>query len=120
MVKPTKARLTQYDLSLHRHRESRMSDLAAKQGIVIQLRIQRPGELGLNQHRPVALGNVRVAEVVQGICTLNPARELPAYHCLWDGLRGRAGLLAGLFGHVAPPRALRVEASGPAIRTQQR
>lgn len=120
MVKPTKARLTQYDLSLHRHRESRVHDLAAKQGVVVQLWIQRPGKLGLNQHRPITLGNVCVAEEVQGVCTLNPARELPADHCLWDGLCGRAGLLAGLSGHVAPPGALRVEASGLAIRTQQR
>lgn len=97
-----------------------MRDLAAEKGVVIQLRIQSPGEFGLNQHRPVALGDLRVAEVVQGVSALNPAWELSADHCLWDGLCGWAGLLAGLSGHVAPPRALRVQASGPAIRTQQR
>lgn len=97
-----------------------MRDLAAKQGVVVQLWIQSPGELGLNQHRPVALGDLRVAEVVQGVSALNPAWELSADHCFWDGLCGRAGLLAGLSGHVAPPRALCVETAGPAIRTQQR
>lgn len=97
-----------------------MRDLAAKQGVVVQLRIQGPRKLGLDHHRPVALRDVRVAVVVQGVCALNPAWELPAHHRLRDGLCGRAGLVTRLPGHVAPTGALRIETSGPAVRTQQR
>lgn len=71
-----------------------MLDFAAEQGIVIQLRVEGPGESGLHHHRAITLWDVSVAEVVERVCAVHPAGEFPAYHCLWDDLCGRAGFVS--------------------------
>ena len=84
--------LTQGDLCLHGHGQRRVLDLAAEQGVVVQLGVEGPGEPGLHHHRAVALRDVSVAEVVERVRAVHPAGELPAHHRLRDDLRGRAGL----------------------------
>lgn len=89
--------LTQSDLCLHRHRQRWVLDFAAEQGVVIQLRVESPGESGLHHHRAVTLGEVSVAEVVERVRAVHPAGELPAHHSLWNDLccgARLAGLLA--------------------------
>lgn len=70
-----------------------MLDFTAEKGIIVQLRVEGPGEPGLHHHRSVALGEVSVAEVVEGVCAVHPAGELPTHHSLWNDLCGRAGLM---------------------------
>lgn len=96
-----------------------MLDLAAEQGIVIQLRVEGPGEPGLHHHRAVALGEVTVAEVVERVCAVHPAGELPAHHSLWDDLCGGAGLVGLLATSVDAVGALCVEPRRPPLGVQQ-
>lgn len=102
-----------------------MLDLTAEHGIIVQLGVKGPGESGLHQHRAITLGDVGVAEVVEWVSALDPARELPAHNCLWNDLRGRAGLLLLLptLGVLARGptmlRALGEHAGWPALGVQQ-
>jgi len=95
-------------------------DLAAEQGIVVQLRVEGPGESGLHHHRAVALGDVGVAEVVEGVRAVHPAGELAAHHRLRDDLRGGAGLV-GLLALGADPLvgALGVQPGHPALGVEE-
>lgn len=112
-------RLTQSDLCLHGHRQRRVLDFAAEQGVVIQLGVEGPGEAGLHHHGAVALGEVSVAEVVEGVCAVHPAGELSAHHSLWDDLRGGAGLLGLLALGVDPAGSLGVQPCRATLGVQE-
>lgn len=92
-----------------------MLNFTAEQGIIIQLRVEGPGESGLYHHRAVALGDVSVAKVVQRVRGVHPAGELPAHHCLWDDLRCRTRLVGLLALSVKALGALCVQASRSAL-----
>lgn len=96
-----------------------MLDFAAEKGVVVQLGVEGPGEPGLNHHGAVALGEVSVAEVVEGVGAVHPAGELPAHDGLWDDLRGRAGFVGLLALRVDPPGAVGVESSRASVGVQE-
>lgn len=97
-----------------------MLNFTAEQGIIIQLRVEGPGESGLHHHRAVALGDVRVAKVVQRVRGVYPAGELPAHHRLWDDLRCGTRLVGLLALRVETLRALRVQAGRSALGIEER
>lgn len=84
--------LTERDLGLHGHGQSRVVDLAAEQGFVIQLGVEAPGQHGSGLHGAVASHLLPVLEVVERVAALDPAGKLPAHHRLWDALCGRLQL----------------------------
>lgn len=96
-----------------------MLDLAAEQGIIIQLRVEGPGKSGLHHHRTVALRDVIVAEVIERIRAVHPAGELAAHHCLWDDLCRRAGLGGLLALSVDTLGALCVQTGCPPLGVQE-
>lgn len=96
-----------------------MLDLAAEQRVVVQLRVEGPGEARLHHHGAVALRDVGVAEVVEGVRAVHPAGELPAHHRLGDDLRRRAGLVGLLPLGVDALRAVRVLAGRPPFGVQE-
>lgn len=111
--------LTQSDLCLHGHRQCRVLDFTAEQSVIIQLRVEGPGEPGLHHHRAVALRNVSVAKVVERVRAVYPAGEFPAHHRLWDDLCGRTGFVGLLALSVDALRALRVQTRRPALGVQE-
>lgn len=96
-----------------------MLDFAAEQGVVIQLRVEGPGESGLHHNGAVTLGDVGVAEVVERVCAVHPAGELPAHHRLWDDLCRRAGLVGLLALGVDTLGALCVQTGHPPFGVQK-
>lgn len=111
--------LTESDLCLHGHGQRRVLDLAAEQGVIIQLRVEGPGESGLHHHRAVALREVSVAEVVERVRAVHPAGEFSAHHSLWDDLCRRAGLVGLLALSVHAVGAVCVQPSRPAFGVQE-
>lgn len=111
--------LTESDLCLHGHRQRRVLDFAAEQSIVIQLRVECPGESSLHHHRAIALGDVSVAKVVERVCAVHPAGKLPANHGFWDHLCGRAGLGGLLAVSVDALRVLRVQVGRATLGVQE-
>lgn len=96
-----------------------MLDFAAEKGVVVQLGVEGPGESGLHHHGPVALGEVTVAEVVEGVGAVHPAGELPTHDGLRDDLRRRAGLVGLLALSVDAPGAVGVESSRAPVGVQE-
>lgn len=96
-----------------------MLDFAAEKGVVVQLGVEGPGEPGLHHHGPVALGEVSVAEVVEGVGAVHPAGELPTHDSLWDDLRRRAGFMGLLALSVDTLGAIGVESGCASVGVQQ-
>lgn len=93
--------LTQSDLSLHWHGQSWMADLTAEQRLVVQLRVETPGQHGSHLDGPVTRRLLLQLEVVERVAVLDPAWKLPAHHRLRDRLSG--GLWAGLWTLLLSP-----------------
>lgn len=110
--------LTQRDLGLHGHRQRWVLDLTAEEGLVVDLRVERPGEAGAHLHGAVAARGVAVAQEVDGLSAVDPAGELAAHHRLWDVLGGRLEEDAGIRGQAAVG-TFRVGTPTPVLSVQQ-
>lgn len=95
-----------------------MLDLAAEEGLVVDLRVERPGEQGAHLHGAIAAGVVAVAQEVDGLGAVDPAGELAAHHRLRDVLSGRLEEDAGIRGQ-AVRGVLRGGTPAPVLIVQQ-
>lgn len=110
--------LTQRDLCLHGHRQRWVLDLTAEEGLVVDLRVERPGEQGADFHGAVTARGVAVTQEVDRLGAVDPAGELAAHHRLWDVLGGRLEENAGVRGQ-AVGGTLRVGTPTPVLSVQQ-
>lgn len=65
-----------------------MLHLTAEERLIVDLRVEGPGEGGPRLHRAITDGHVCVAEIVNGLRHMYPAWELPAHHSFRDGFSG--------------------------------
>lgn len=78
-----------------------MFDLTAEEGLIVDLRVEGPGEQGPHLHRAIAAWGAAVAQKVDGFCAVYPTGELAAHYCLWDVFRGGLHEKAGVLGESA-------------------
>ena len=95
-----------------------MLDLAAEEGLVVGVWVERPGEQGAHLHRAVAARAVAVPQEVDGLGAVHPVGELAAHHRLGDVLSGRPDDAAGVRGQAAGG-ALRGGTPAPVLSVQQ-
>lgn len=110
--------LTQRDLRLHGHGQRWVLDLTAEEGLIVDLRVEGPGEQGPHLHRAIAAWGAAVAQEVDRLGAVYPTGELSAHHCLWDVFRGGLHEKAGVLGEAARG-ALRVGTSSPIFSVQK-
>lgn len=95
-----------------------MLDLAAEEGLIVDLRVECPGEQGTHLHRAVAGRGVAVAQEVDRLGAVDPAGELAAHHRLGDVLGGWLEEDTGVWGQ-AVGGTLRVGPPTPVLSVQQ-
>lgn len=113
-----RAGLTQRDLRLHGHGQRWVLDLTTEEGLIVDLRVEGPGEQGPHLHRAIAAWGAAVAQEVDRLGAVYPTGELAAHHCLRDVFRGGLHEETGVLGEAARG-ALRVGTSSPVFSVQE-